>query len=313
MASYVINSHSVALFRCMYVLLFVAFAYYHHTLSWWVATAWAHMRTSVIVRHDSFEPLVASVAFATWINMFRVWDRCCPRLHKYRLAGPTVKPDTFVGLDHGMQALTAYLAPLLVFDLVFKRRQLPETAPSAGGLVLQVIASVTAYDFVFFWVHVALHKFRRLAPLHARHHTKSPMNASEVVRHGLIDGSLQVLCNIVVLNALRCHPMARMLHNIVITYMLTETHSGYDMPWMLHNVVPFHILGGSPRHEAHHRVGNKYFQQFYTYLDDWWMGGKPSAEPFAHSPTAGNSTANVAAIPSTYKDVVDAALCVPAN
>lgn len=49
---------------------------------------------------------------------------------------------------------------------------------------------------------------------------------------------------------------------------LIETHSGYNMPWMLHNIVPFNILGGPVRHEEHHRSGKRYYQQFYTYLDD---------------------------------------------
>lgn len=92
----------------------------------------------------------------------------------------------------------------------------------------------------------------------------------------------------------------------------------YDMPWMLHNIVPFRLLGGSPRHEMHHRCGTRcvesrraprarlmcssahnchvracpprppplrYFQQFFTYLDDWWAGGAPSREPFEQCPS----------------------------
>ena len=39
------------------------------------------------------------------------------------------------------------------------------------------------------------------------------------------------MTNIVVLRILGLHPMTRALHNICVTYMLTETHSGYDMPW----------------------------------------------------------------------------------
>ena len=39
------------------------------------------------------------------------------------------------------------------------------------------------------------------------------------------------MANIVVLRTLGLHPITRALHNICVTYMLTETHSGYDMPW----------------------------------------------------------------------------------
>lgn len=170
--------------------------------------------------------------------------------------------------------------------------QLPLEAPSFPSLVAQVVLSIFVYDFCFFWIHLALHNVRSLYHLHAKHHFKSPMNASEVIRHSFIDGSLQVpltprpsrtllsstahcvltqqqhvqvVTNIFVLNVLRLHPLARAVHDVTITYMLTETHSGYDMPWMLHNLVPCGILGGSPRHEMHHRSGMHYFQQFYTY------------------------------------------------
>ncbi len=75
----------------------------------------------------------------------------------------------------------------------------------------------------------------------------------------------------VALRTLGLHPMTRALHNIVVTYLLTETHSGYDMPWMLHNVLPHCILGGSPAHEEHHHGGRHHFQQFFLYLD-WLIG-----------------------------------------
>tara|TARA_R110002050_G_scaffold222527_2_gene358353 strand:+ start:386 stop:661 length:276 start_codon:yes stop_codon:yes gene_type:complete len=59
-----------------------------------------------------------------------------------------------------------------------------------------------------------------------------------------------------------------MVYNIVITYLLTELHAGYDMPWMLQNVVPLGLWGGSRRHEWHHRCGRVYFQKFGTFWDD---------------------------------------------
>jgi sterol desaturase/sphingolipid hydroxylase (fatty acid hydroxylase superfamily) len=93
----------------------------------------------------------------------------------------------------------------------------------------------------------------------------------QVIHHSFIDGSFQVLTNVIVLRTLGLHPLTRALHNVAVTYMLTETHSGYDMPWMLHNVLPHSILGGSPAHEEHHRGGIHHYQQFFLYLD-WLVG-----------------------------------------
>ncbi len=45
--------------------------------------------------------------------------------------------------------------------------------------------------------------------------------------------------------------------------------AGYDMPWMLQNVVPLGIWGGSRRHEQHHKLGHGNYQKFFTYIDNW--------------------------------------------
>ena len=64
-----------------------------------------------------------------------------------------------------------------------------------------------------------------------------------MVNHSLVDGSMQVAANIVTLNLLGSHELTRILHNLVVTYLLTESHSGFDFPWMLHRVLPSGILG----------------------------------------------------------------------
>jgi methylsterol monooxygenase len=126
------------------------------------------------------------------------------------------------------------------------------------------------YDFIFYWVHLALHKVPWLfLKVHSTHHRQGQLSSREVVHHSLMDGSLQVGANILALKLLGLHPLARALHNILVTYLLTESHSGYDMPFMLHNVVPGTILGGPPRHEEHHKYGTVNYHQFFTYLDSW--------------------------------------------
>eukprot|EP00128_Syssomonas_multiformis_P004828 Colp12_sorted_trinity150504_noHs@5572 len=143
----------------------------------------------------------------------------------------------------------------------------PVESPTFHNLVGAVVMSIFLYDFFFFWIHLAMHKVKSLQFLHRTHHTMKPLCVVEVLRHSIVDATLQIGTNILVLNLLRLHPMARALHDIAVTYMLTEAHSNYNMPWMLHNIVPGDLLGGSPRHEMHHRNGRMYFQQFFTYAD----------------------------------------------
>ena len=38
---------------------------------------------------------------------------------------------------------------------------------------------------------------------------------------------------------------------------------------MSHNIFP-EILGGAPRHEAHHHNGRVYYQQYFKYIDDFF-------------------------------------------
>lgn len=136
------------------------------------------------------------------------------------------------------------------------------SANSSLELLCSVVASVGVYDFIFYWVHLALHNVPwLLRNIHATHHRQEQLTAREVVHHSLADGALQVGANILALKLLGLHPMARAAHNVVVTYLLTESHAGYDMPWMLHNVVPCGILGGPPRHEAHHKYATVHFHQ----------------------------------------------------
>ena len=60
------------------------------------------------------------------------------------------------------------------------------------------------------------------------------LNALETVQHSYADGFLQVAVNIVVQQISPFagfggkHPLSRVLHNVVVTYLLTEAHAGSD-------------------------------------------------------------------------------------
>ena len=73
------------------------------------------------------------------------------------------------------------------------------------------------------------------------------------------------------------HPLSRAAHNLMVTYLLSEAHSGYDLPFQSHRLFPA-IFGGSVRHEEHHQRGSVCFHQFFKYLDDS-TGAAPRAAP----------------------------------
>ena len=51
-----------------------------------------------------------------------------------------------------------------------------------------------------------------------------------------------------------------MLHNLVVTRLLAEAHSGYDLPWMTHRAWP-RVFGGAKAHDAHHVQGDRHFHR----------------------------------------------------
>ena len=189
-------------------------------------------------------------AFAFWINCWRMVDLFCPSLHRWRINSSALSSSVDLNGQGKLEfllrpgfsnlAVAAYLLPLLAFDQLYPRRQLPLGCPTSAELLGGACCSIFVYDFIFYWVHLALHKVPWLfRHVHATHHRQVDLTSKETVHHSLLDGTLQVGANIVTLKLLGLHPLTRALHNVAVTYMLTETHAGYDMPWMLHNVIPF--------------------------------------------------------------------------
>jgi len=81
------------------------------------------------------------------------------------------------------------------------------------------------------------------------------------------------------------HPLSRARHNMMVIYLLCESHSGYDLPFMSHRLFPG-VFGGPVRHEQHHRQGNVFFHQFFTWADG----------PLGNTPTAAQDRKHVEAL-----------------
>lgn len=263
-----------------------------------LAEMWGFLREQWWLQHESFEPLLASFCFALWMRQWKFIDTRCSFLWRYRISQSksdgilennstkgTVTADRSDDeadlrsweMDHWFSKarwMTAigYLLPLLVYDALFPRRlQLLRahwTAPTCWTLVRDLTLSVWLYDFLFYWIHLAFHKLPYVYRFHAVHHAPHAVRAGDTLRLGFVDGALQVACNILALRLLACHPLSRALHNVVVTYMLAEIHSGYDIPWLMtHRWVPFGILAGPRAHQRHHETGKHSYHQFFCYLD----------------------------------------------
>ena len=225
------------------------------------------------------EPCIASLSFAVWIHIFWYEERRRGLSRHNRLV------DTFGISSMGdlYKSFIAYWLGILVLKTVSpKTRELPDDIiPSdVSGFAYvfcEVAAGIVLYDAIFFFVHLLMHEVPWLRHLHQRHHSapQNTLEARDVVRHSLIDGSLQVICNILVqqYTPWGCvkSRAARALHNVVVTGMLTESHTASPTPnlWRRWFV-------GVREHRNHHmgvRKGVKCgkahirYQQFFGYLD----------------------------------------------
>lgn len=262
-------------------------------------------------RWPMFEAIVASVSFLMWIFWFRLLDSL-PCFQKFRfvsrddgplpsellkrLAGAKAESKeansvVSSAVMHTWASLPVYLGGIWLFILVRGTKPIEVEAPTFWRLVAEVAMGIVAYDFIFYWLHLAMHCYPRLPHGHGLHHELSSgangdkfLESSAVVNHSLLDGTLQVAVNICVQNlplfgGLPKHKLSRLLHNILVTYMLTEAHAGLDLPWATHRVFP-EVFGGAFRHEVHHHAHRCCYHQFFKYLDDA-LGFGPPAFPAA--------------------------------
>ena len=139
--------------------------------------------------------------------------------------------------------ILAYLGSIWIYhQFVHPHAALPEVAPTLGVFVVELLFGVWLYDLVFFPIHYLMHhsKWGKLRKIHGYHHrvTSHSLNALETVQHSYIDGFLQVAVNVLVQQISpfggfrHKHFLSRLAHNLVVTYLLTEAHSGYDLPFM---------------------------------------------------------------------------------
>uniref|UniRef100_A0A7R9WML8 Fatty acid hydroxylase domain-containing protein n=1 Tax=Craspedostauros australis TaxID=1486917 RepID=A0A7R9WML8_9STRA len=239
-----------------------------------------------------FEPFVATMSFAVWVHIYWYLERRQGRSRSPKLFCSQNFDFSLGDLNMSFMAYWIGISMLQYWrqqsqttnaSAMHASRSLltPTDAQSVVLLVLEVAAGIFAYDALFFVIHLLMHQNRTIANImdHRRHHSLQTthgrsLEARDVLRHSLLDGSLQVLCNIGIQQynpwGTRKTKLARMLHNCIVTWMLTESHT---------STPDFYVWRrwcvGVREHRLHH-FGMKphRMQQFFGYLDDWWFGDR---------------------------------------
>lgn len=248
-----------------------------------VANVYSALYNWDIAHIPLFEAEVAVFGFLTWIIMFScmhifIGDK---RAKETRFDGelPHKPFEWAVPKNYHLwfNPTASYLGSIWLYLQIHQKPPLMEIPPTFGVLVVETLFGIWLYDLCFMPIHYLMHNLKvgKVKRLHGYHHSSgNTLNALQTVQHSYIDGFLQVFVNIMVQQISPFggpkHVMSRLLHNLSVTYLLSESHSGYrDLPWLSHNLFP-EIFGGAPRHEAHHHNGRVYYQQYFKYIDDFF-------------------------------------------
>jgi 4-alpha-methyl-delta7-sterol-4alpha-methyl oxidase len=216
--------------------------------------------------------LVSMVAFAAfagpmtwlagkdpaWARRWRIQTRP-PR--EQRLVLPSIR--TWLVNNAIMLVVTALAWPIL------RRTGVHGGAlPPAWRIAAEVIAFVYLDDFLFYWMHRALHWGWLYKRIHALHHTiLTPwavtghyMHPVEYVAIGTL-----ILVGPVLFSS---HWVTLYVWVIWRQWEAAEGHSGYDFPWSITNWLPGG--DGAAHHDFHHAKVRGNYAGFLRHCDAWF-------------------------------------------
>jgi sterol desaturase/sphingolipid hydroxylase (fatty acid hydroxylase superfamily) len=250
------------------------------------AALWHAFNAQPLTHHCMFEASLAVSAFVVFIFFFESMVWYVPNARRIDGQAPERPLANFTPAEAHKTIVpaVAYLASIAAFHqlelgpLLFGVKPAFED-PTFARVTCEVSQGVFLYDLLFYPFHLSFHRARLASwrSQHMRHHAFAreeavAHNAVETVQNSYLDSGIQVFINICVQNFSTFghkHPLSRALHNLMVVYLLCESHSGYDLPFMSHRVFPG-VFGGPVRHEAHHQHGGIYYHQFFCYLDDFF-------------------------------------------
>ncbi|XP_055503263.1 cholesterol 25-hydroxylase-like protein [Leucoraja erinacea] len=161
-----------------------------------------------------------------------------------------------------------FIFPLSVGHWYWSPMDLPLAAPELPRTVLDILACLLLFDFQYFVWHLLHHKVPWLyRTFHKAHHKYTATFALTTEHSGAwetLSLGFFAAVNPVILG---CHPLCSFLFFTVNIWLSVEDHSGYDLPWATHRLVPFGLFGGAPHHDLHHMKFKANYAPYFTHWD----------------------------------------------
>lgn len=225
------------------------------------------------LRSPFFPVLFSLSVYLTFCLPFVVLDLLSPRLAWIRTFKIQQKSHVSWTMMWSCLALSLYnhvvfLFPLTVLHWFWRPASFIAEAPGTLRLIWDVVACLLLFDFQYFIWHLLHHKvpwlYRTFHKVHHKHTTTFALTteysgAWETLSLGFFASVNPLL--------LGCHPLTEMLFYVLNIWLSVEDHSGYDLPWSTHRLVPFGLYGGAPHHDLHHLKFKFNYAPYFTHWD----------------------------------------------
>ncbi|XP_060589246.1 cholesterol 25-hydroxylase-like [Ruditapes philippinarum] len=272
--------------RCSLVFVTVSAIMYYDHIQTCINSSYTYLLSTYLFNSVYFETFFATFCYAV-ITVYPWFISKIRKLDIYKI-DPHVQYEhvTFVEI---FKMLIVYNTPLMMLDTITVKkyhgvdpsvwtekkkmfiqstRALPSAPPSVVAIAVQLVASLILYDALFFIIHYALHKnFFLYKNVHRQHHEHGVLHNHVTNKLTIVERITLILSANFALKVFNSHPFTRMIFIPIFIGILIENHTGYDMPFGLHRIVPFGMVGGSVKHFAHHQSGQGNYQPIFTYLD----------------------------------------------
>ncbi|KAG9333052.1 hypothetical protein JZ751_013837 [Albula glossodonta] len=200
-------------------------------------------------------------------------------LNRYRISVNSENPVSFSRwFECILRIFWNYLTCILPATALlhkFRTPNLPVLAPTCAQVLWEIAVCLLLFDAFFFFWHMSMHRvswlYHRVHRTHHQNQDTFALVAQDASWAELL--SLQMLALSSAALA-RCHPLSEILFHLLNTWLAAEDHSGYDLPWALHRLLP--MFGGAPFHQLHHQ---KFRGNYAPYFKHWdWLFGTYLAE-----------------------------------